>query len=213
MLPSVRVWPEALILKGRSFLKYARCECIRLCHTTVVALAVVLFALSSTTAFSSEQESVRSVDLKSVYIFNFIRFTDWPEQASQPDASGLRLNVLYDQRLHDRLQGIADKPAGQQLGLSLQSCKETECIRNSSVLYIGEPERGHFDPLLKLVEGYPVLTISDVPGFAERGGMIEIKYHNEKLTFIVNLQAVKRSGLYISAQLLQLGEIVGRDHE
>ncbi|WP_194334993.1 YfiR family protein [Mariprofundus sp. KV] len=176
-----------------------------------MAAAIALFAFSSTTVFASEQASIRSDELKSVYIFNFIRFTDWPEHDAA--ATGIRLNVLYDQKLHDILQTIADKPAARKLGLKLRSCKEIDCLRASSALYIGEPQRGHFDQLLKLVEGAPVLTISDIPGFAEQGGMIEIKYHNEKLTFIVNLQAVKRAGLYISAQLLQLGEIVGRGNE
>jgi len=178
-----------------------------------MAAAIALFALTSATSIASEQTPVRSDELKSVYIFNFIRFTDWPENSPDANATGVRLNVLHDQRLHDILQAIAEKPAARQLGLTLLSCKEITCLRSSSVLFIGEPDRGHFDQLLKLVEGSPVLTISDIPGFAEQGGMIEIKYHNEKLTFIVNLQAVKRAGLYISAQLLQLGEIVGRDNE
>lgn len=178
-----------------------------------MAAAIALFALPSTTVFASGQAPVRSVELKSVYIFNFIRFTDWPANSPATNATGVRLNVLYDQKLHDILQTISEKPAARQLGLKLLSCKEIDCLRASSALFIGEPDRGHFDQLLKLVEGAPVLTISDIPGFAEQGGMIEIKYHNEKLTFIVNLQAVKRAGLYISAQLLQLGEIVGRDNE
>jgi len=84
---------------------------------------------------------------------------------------------------------------------------------NSSALYIGESGRQDFKRLLTLLEGEAVLTISDIPGFAEQGGMVEIKYHNKKLTFVVNLQAVERAGFYISAQLLQLGEIVGRDNE
>jgi len=81
------------------------------------------------------------------------------------------------------------------------------------VLFIGKSDERQYQRQLKLIADHPVLTISDIPGFASQGGMIEIKYHNKKLTFVVNLQAVKRAGLYISAQLLQLGEVVGRDNE
>lgn len=177
----------------------------------VVVLACL--ALLPTHVLSSEPVKVQSSDLKSVYIFNFIRFTDWPAEHLQRFGKGITLNVLYDQKIHDVLQEIAARPVGQKYDLKLQSCKEVSCLQNSSVLYIGESDRGHFEQLLKLVDGYPVLTISDVSGFAKQGGMIEIKHHNKKLTFVVNLQAVKRAGLYISAQLLQLGEVVGRDNE
>jgi len=152
-------------------------------------------------------------DLTSVYIYNFIRFTDWPESVFRQGKAGLMINVLHNQDVYDILQTIIARPAGQQLDLELQSCMQSDCIQNSSVLFIGESDRGHFSQLLELVEGKPILTISDIPGFAAQGGMVEIKYHNEKLTFVVNLQAVKDAGLYISAQLLQLGEIVGRGNE
>lgn len=172
---------------------------------------LALFLLFAAEPLSAAERVKAGVsDLTSVYIFNFVRFTDWPDDPNSPD---MMINVLYDQKIHDTLKSIIAKPAGQQLGLNVQSCKQENCIQNSSVLYIGESDRGHFSQLLELVEGQAVLTISDISGFARQGGMVEIKYHNEKLTFVVNLQAVKRSGLYISAQLLQLGEIVGRDNE
>ena len=181
-------------------------------------LAILLLSVfSAGPVYSAERVRAGVSDLTSVYIFNFVRFTDWPEdsleKSPEPAQSGLMINVLHDQDIHDTLQNIIEKPAAKPLGLKLQTCKQTDCIQNSSVLFIGESDRGHFSQLLKLVEGRPILTISNIPGFAEQGGMVEIKYHNEKLTFVVNIKAVKRAGLYISAQLLQLGEIVGRDNE
>ena len=174
---------------------------------------VLLTICTTGSSFSAERVKAGLSDLTSVYLFNFIRFTDWPDAAPEQDKAGRVVNILHDQKVYDSFKGILSRPVGKNLGLELQSCKKTSCIENSSVLYIGESDRGHFSQLLKLVETRPVLTISDTPGFAEQGGMIEMKHHNEKLTFVVNLQAVRRAGLYISAQLLQLGEIVGRDNE
>ncbi|WP_227819477.1 YfiR family protein [Mariprofundus micogutta] len=204
-------WPApqvaGLILKSKT-LRHFFCGCLML-------LLLTFFAAGP--AYAAERVRAGVSDLTAVYIFNFIRFTDWPENSlakdAAPDKDSVLINVLHNQKIHDTLKRIIAKPAAQKLGLALQSCNQTSCIQNSSVLFIGESDRGHFSQLLKLVEGSPVLTISDVPGFAEQGGMVEIKYHNEKLTFVVNLQAVNRAGLYISAQLLQLGEIVGRDNE
>ncbi|MDX8406311.1 MAG: YfiR family protein [Mariprofundus sp.] len=151
-------------------------------------------------------------DLKAAYMFNFIRFTDWPEQAGAKRSAAITLQVLGDSAIMATMHSIAEKPVAQQIGLDVQSCVTATCIGQSSALFIGKEERD-YQQLLAQLKGKPVLTISDIQGFAARGGMIEIRYQDTKLTFIVNLQAVERAGLYISAQLLQLGEIIGRDHE
>ncbi|MDQ6997881.1 MAG: YfiR family protein [Mariprofundus sp.] len=175
----------------------------------LLALLLSLHPIGSSIAAEKNRAGIS--DLKAVYVFNFIRFTEWP--TSNVHRKGISINVLSEEDVYDRLKSIIAKPVAKDLGLSVQSCKQDRCIHNSSVLFIGESGRQHFKQLLKQLEGEAVLTISDIPGFAEQGGMVEIKYHNKKLTFVVNLQAVKRAGFYISAQLLQLGEIVGRDNE
>jgi len=176
-------------------------------------LALLLLSAPIQSANAAEKSKAGISDIKSVYIFNFIRFTEWPKNSVKPKDSGVSINVLHDQGVYQTLKSIIAKPVAKDLGLRLQSCQQDECMLNSSALYIGESGRQDFKRLLTLLEGEAVLTISDIPGFAEQGGMVEIKYHNKKLTFVVNLQAVERAGFYISAQLLQLGEIVGRDNE
>jgi len=149
-------------------------------------------------------------ELKSAYIFNFIRFTDWPQVSG---ASAIKLHVINDAAIESIMQTIAEKQVAKQIGLQVDACATDACVQESSVLYIGKSSGADYQRQLRLIADRPVLTISDIPGFASQGGMIEIKYHNKKLTFVVNLQAVQRAGLYISAQLLQLGEVVGRDNE
>lgn len=174
--------------------------------------AFLVFACAAT-VFAEEDVKAGVNDLKAVYVFNFIRFTDWPVRAGLKRGSDVKLIVLGDRDTLSTMQSIAEKKAAREIGLSVESCATDNCISGVSALFIGAGERDDYPRLLGLVAGHPILTISDIPGFATHGGMIEIRYHNKKLTFIVNLQAVNRSGLYISAQLLQLGKIVGRDYE
>jgi len=148
-------------------------------------------------------------DLKAAYIFNFIRFTDWPDSDTQ---QGISLKVIDADPLHTVLKVIADKPVAKRMALHVGTCSNDTCLRRATALFIGKSS-DDYKRLLSMLDGRPVLTISDIPDFARHGGMIEIKYDNKKLTFIVNLQAVRRAGLYISAQLLQLGKVVGREHE
>ena len=211
LLYTTHILRHLFMQKSHDLIRFFTLKIYRLFCACMLVLLVSVVPISASIA--AEKSKAGITDLKAVYIFNFIRFTEWPKNNKNSDATGVSINILYDQDIHDKLKNIITKPVARGLGLSLQSCKQDQCIQRSSVLYLGEPYREDFKQLLKLVEGKAVLTISDIPGFAEQGGMVEIKYHNKKLTFVVNLQAVERAGFYISAQLLQLGEIVGRDNE
>lgn len=148
-------------------------------------------------------------DMKAAYIVNFIRFTDW----SDADASqAIHLKVAGADQVGSVLQSIADQPVAKRIALHVELCSNDACLRQASAIFIGQSS-GDYRHLLAMFDQRPVLTMSDAPGFARHGGMIEMRYENRKLTFIVNIQAVRRAGLYISAQLLQLGETIGGEHE
>lgn len=62
------------------------------------------------------------------------------------------------------------------------------------------------------VRNWNALTISDIEGFAERGGVIGFIALENKIHFAINVDAAERMGLKISSQLLRLAKIV-KDEE
>ena len=52
------------------------------------------------------------------------------------------------------------------------------------------------------------LTVSDVDGFAERGGIIQLTTESGKIRLKINVIAAKASNLVISSKLLRSAEIV-----
>ncbi len=56
-----------------------------------------------------------------------------------------------------------------------------------------------------------MLTISDIPDFAERGGGIGLLYRENKVLFEINLASTRKAGLRLSSQMLNLAtNIFGR---
>ena len=52
------------------------------------------------------------------------------------------------------------------------------------------------------------LTVGDVKGFAQRGGMINLTKEGRRLRFEVNRRAAERTGIHLSSQLLKLADLV-----
>jgi hypothetical protein len=61
-----------------------------------------------------------------------------------------------------------------------------------------------------MVEGRGILTIADMPGFVEGGGMFSLCIENAKIRFDVNSLAIADGGLKVSSQLLRLARNVIR---
>jgi YfiR/HmsC-like len=62
--------------------------------------------------------------------------------------------------------------------------------------------------VLQTVEKAGVLTVSDMPQFVERGGMIQFVSQGNKVRFIVNVPAAEQAGLVLSSELLRVAVAV-----
>jgi hypothetical protein len=54
------------------------------------------------------------------------------------------------------------------------------------------------------------LTVSDMDGFAEAGGAIQFVVQENRVRFVVNLEAVTQRKLRVSAKLLALARVINR---
>jgi hypothetical protein len=64
------------------------------------------------------------------------------------------------------------------------------------------------DRLFETIDGQPVLTVADMPGFAQAGGILDLITIDDRLRFNVNTTAAERAGLKLSAKLLRLAATV-----
>ena len=74
--------------------------------------------------------------------------------------------------------------------------------RGCRILYVaGVPVRQAADVVGELRDA-PVLTISNIDGFASAGGMTQFFFEHGQLRFRIHLESAKRAGLQISSRLL-----------
>jgi hypothetical protein len=142
------------------------------------------------------------LQVKSAYVFNFIKFVQWPADAIKR-GSRINLCVIGNDELHASLSTLNGRKAGDY---EIQITPHTGNVVLSSchVLYIGNLEQRRLVPIIKSLGDAPVLTISDIPGFAERGGGIGLLNRDDKLLFEVNLASTRKAELHLSSQMLNL---------
>ena len=76
------------------------------------------------------------------------------------------------------------------------------------ILFISASEAARLDEILAVLGKTGVLTVSDMPQFTERGGMIQFVLESDRVRFEVNLGAAQRAGLSPSSELLKVATAV-----
>ena len=111
------------------------------------------------------------------------------------DEGGESIDSLAGQKLQEKVIAIARVTSPDQ---SVAECH---------MIFIRKSERARLAAVLQSIERSPVLTISDIEGFASSGGMVGFSSADGRVQFEINVAASKRVGLTIGAQLLQIASL------
>lgn len=80
--------------------------------------------------------------------------------------------------------------------------------KNCLMVFISDSEESKLPDIMASLKGKPILTVSPIDGFAERGGMIEFTLVDGKVRFIINTKAIAAEGLVVNADILALAHKV-----
>src|SRR5262245_36707769 len=110
-------------------------------------------------------------DAKASLLYNFSKFVEWPDAAFQDDRSALRLCVLGTDPIGGSLQAITGGDVAGRKLILLRSRMIDEPA-GCHILFISRSESERLPRILAAVREAPVLTVGDMPGFLEQGGMV-----------------------------------------
>ena len=176
---------------------------------TRIALVLTLVAFSTV----AKSQSVNSADsseylIKAGFIYNFAKLVEWPANASA-QGNPITIGVLGNDAFADVLDHTVDgkKIDGRSFTVKRMKWKDfKDC--NCHILFVASQESAHADEVIQTLRSSSVLTISEAPGFAKRGGIINFTLQDSKVRFEANVDAAKQAGLNISSRLLSLASIV-----
>jgi hypothetical protein len=169
---------------------------------------VLLGAIVATDALALEVAyRYRETRVEAAFLFNFAKFVTWPETAFDNKRSPLVLALLDPERYLAAKESLAGRQVAGHV-LEVRQVAGIDEALDSHLLFIGAAEASRMDEFLVAVADRPILTVSDIDGFAARGGMVELFKKERKIRFGVRLDAVRKAGLEISSEVLNLASFV-----
>lgn len=182
----------------------------RMLRTGFFALCVVSATLAPTIA-AAQASRPSEYQVKAAYLYDFSRFVEWPAQSGNEKSGELAICVLGEDPFGPILEAtVAGEKSGGQAVVARRIAKARDAL-NCRILFIGDSEADHLKEVLAEIGRASVLTVSDIPRFSERGGMIEFVLKGHKVRFDVNLTNAADAGLTVSSGLLKVALTVRKN--
>lgn len=146
------------------------------------------------------QGSVDENEIKAVFIYNFLKYTTWPEEKAGKHS--MKIMVIHHHELFLELKKLAqDKVLN---GRTIEVSEEAPKWEEVEVIYFGS--EGTMNKQLRNgIKSYPILTISDT---ANANAMIRFFQEDQKMRFEINMKEVEEANLKLSSQLLKVAKVV-----
>jgi YfiR/HmsC-like len=155
------------------------------------------------------QDALPEYQIKAAYLFNFLKFVEWPDDAFTDSLAPLVIGIVGDDPFGDSLPQVVIGKTVQGRDLVTRKYRAGESLRGCTILFVGASEKKRIPQLLAGLHGSSVLTVADVDGFLDEGGMIQFLSENNHVRFAINVDAANRARLKISSKLLSLARVVG----
>ena len=181
-------------------------------------------------AISAANKKITEYQLKTVYIYKFIPFVQWPQfagaaagkaQSTRNNFNGKNNSDGSDpNRLPPFVIGIVgNDPFGNYFksveGKIIKAnnrklkvvrfgpYQEKHDYQQCQILFINLSKKNQVIEIIEETKNRPMLTISDQQDFLKYGGMINFVLSKNKICWEINQTPVTKSGLKVSTQLLR----------
>ena len=182
-------------------------------------------------AVRAESAREREYKIKAAFVYNFIKFIDWPQEKTPDKDAPITIGVIGSDTVVKAFDPVRNKQVkGRRLVIKrfeewdkLKKSQEKndsawkeklEALKKCRVLFICTCESGKKEvpvEIIKALKGSGILLVGEMPGFLEKGGVINFVTENKKVRFEVNSTSAKRNKLKIRSQLLKLAKRVYKE--
>ena len=182
-----------------------------------VVISLALFAAPISVQAQDDSAQNREYQVKAAFLYNFVKFVDWPKEKVADGNEPIIIGVIGKDPFGKAFDPIKNKQVkGKKVVINRfkgleelrKSGEQIKAIRKCYLLFICSSEKEKLREIINLVKDDSVLTVGEVKGFLESGGIINFLIEDKKVRFEINNAAAKQAKLKIRSKLLRLAKRV-----
>lgn len=159
----------------------------------------VLIIFSSTDACSQKEK------YQSLFIYNFSKYVKWPEEKQNEE---FVIGVLGSSEIISTLKSMAENKNVNGARIIVKQYNSVHELSDCHILYVSDKEASNIDEVISSTSGKSILIVTDKPGFAKKGAVINFIEQDGKIKLELNQQYAESRGLKVSGSLVSLAILV-----
>jgi len=168
------------------------------------AVLICMFFLGGTKQAFADDSSMREYQIKAAYIYNFIKFIDWPPES--PQGQSTRICVLGSHPFAKYLDSL-EKNKAKGKPIEIIHISDDAGLSACNILYILKDTVDTGEVLAKWSPS-PILTVGENSSFLNNGGIINLVLVANKIQVHINQKHAREVGFRISGNLLEIATVV-----
>lgn len=164
--------------------------------------------LAGASAWAADPPSAApEYQLKAVYLYHLANFVIWPDTAFSGDDDPFYICILGTDPFRVYLDTTIDNETAKNREIRLSRLTGMDIGKKCHILFISNSEAGRVKQHLNAAAGQTLLTVADMKGFVEHGGMVQFYNERNKVRLKICPQRLKTASLEADANLLRIAKI------
>lgn len=176
-------------------------ELLRLKH---LVAALAFLALPSAALRAVPTAPPNEYALKSVFLYNFCRFIEWPDSAFTSPNEPLIIGIVGEDPFGALLKKAVEGETYHGRPIQIEHYRGSRDIKHCHLLFVGRAETAHLDVILEALGSKSVVTVGETEDFLDHGGMIALPAERNRVLLRVNAPALRAANLDVSSKLLRV---------
>ncbi len=165
----------------------------------IFVLAALLFGVRA-----EAQAPMGESQVKAMFVYNFLKFVEWPVDASVGPKDPFVVLIIGDGATADATERFLEANRIGDRPLVVRRTQSDPSFTGVRAAFVVERDEKKLRRILAAATAAGVLTIGEGDDFATLGGVIGLLVENRKVRFDVDTTAAQSAGLRVSSKLLAL---------
>jgi len=175
----------------------------------LAACALILTGFLCDVGIAQERVIDREPKIKAVYVYKFIRYIAWPDDAFADATSPVVIGTVGQDPVNAYLKLIASSRKAGERSMHYREITSANQAAGCHLIFVSADAAPDLvSGVLQGLPTVPVVLIGETPHFVAEGGVIGFYVVNNKIRLKMSLDAAASRGLKVSSQLAKLADIV-----
>jgi hypothetical protein len=168
----------------------------------------MVFVITTCIGFRDAQAQVlNEYEAKAAFLFNFVKFVEWPSHAFANNEAPLLIGVVGNDRYTEVIDRVISGKTANNRRLVVKRFTNFKQLTPCHIVFVRSSENDRIQQTLAAA-GPTALTVGETDGFTRSGGIINFTVAHGSLRLEINQASAERAGLKISAKLLSLANVI-----